>query len=176
MKTMKSLLPAALAVALSLTSCGESTQPEEGQQKTSSSPEPRQEEVVTESVSDTLRLEIHGTDQMEYDKNMLKARAGQIVVLTFKHVGEMPKTAMGHNWVLLKKGVDKSTFAQEAVNAKDNDYIPSDRSGDIIAHTEMLGGGESTSVTFKAPAKGMYDYLCSFPGHFMKMKGKFIVK
>lgn len=176
MKMMKSLLPAAIAVAFSLTSCGETNNAETSQEKKVTTNEPAEKKTETESVSDTVHLEIQGTDQMEYNKDRLRAKAGQIVVLTLKHVGEMPESAMGHNWVLLKKGADVAAFAQDAVNAKENDYIPEGRTEDIIAHTEMLGGGESATITFEAPRKGIYDYLCSFPGHFMKMKGKFIVE
>ena len=41
---------------------------------------------------------------------------------------------------------------------------------------KLIGGGEETTVTFDAPAKGTYDFICSFPGHYALMKGKFIVE
>src|SRR5690606_26967791 len=96
--------------------------------------------------------------------------------LTLKHVGEMPVESMGHNWVLLKKGVDRADFAMAAMNAKDNGYIPADRKGDVIASTKMIGGGEEVTIEFTAPRKGTYEFLCSFPGHHGMMNGKFIVK
>ena len=40
----------------------------------------------------------------------------------------------------------------------------------------MIGGGQTTSITFTAPAAGTYDFICSFPGHSGLMKGKFIVE
>jgi azurin len=40
----------------------------------------------------------------------------------------------------------------------------------------MLGGGETTTIAFTAPAAGTYDYICSFPGHYGMMKGKLIVE
>lgn len=61
------------------------------------------------------------------------------------------------------------------MKAKDNDYIPEDASL-TLAHTNMVGGGESTEIVFSAPEVGSYDFLCSFPGHYSIMKGKFIVK
>ena len=39
-----------------------------------------------------------------------------------------------------------------------------------------LGGGEETEITFTAPEPGEYPFLCTFPGHFGIMNGKFIVK
>ncbi len=44
----------------------------------------------------------------------------------------------------------------------------------ILAHTKLIGGGESDSVTFdvsKIAAGGNYAYFCSFPGHWAMMKG-----
>ena len=67
-------------------------------------------------------------------------------------------------------------FAQEAMKAKDNDYIPSGLTGEIIAYTKMLGGGESDTIIFNAPPIGTYNFLCSFPGHYAIMNGKFIVE
>jgi len=125
---------------------------------------------------DTVRLEITGNDQMRYNTKELRVKAGDVVVLTMKHVGQMPKTVMGHNWILLKHGVDMATFAQDAMQAKATDYIPAARSGDIIAHTKLLGGGESDTITFDAPAQGTYTFLCSFPGHYGTMNGLFIVE
>ena len=82
---------------------------------------------------------------------------------------------MGHNFVLLKPGVKINDFAQKAVDAKENDYIP-ENTDDLIVHTELIGGGEQTTITFDAPEKGVYDFICSFPGHVALMQGKFIVE
>ncbi|HMZ46438.1 MAG TPA: azurin [Chitinophagaceae bacterium] len=117
-----------------------------------------------------------GGDDMKFDLSEIKVKDGQTVKLTLVHSGKMPKTAMGHNFVLLATGVDVAKFATDAINAKDNDYIPASHKKDIIAHTKTIGGGESTTIEFKAPAKGTYDFLCSFPGHSAMMKGKFIVE
>ena len=47
---------------------------------------------------------------------------------------------------------------------------------EIISFTKVIAGGESTTITFEAPPKGIYNFLCSVPGHFGLMKGKFIVE
>lgn len=127
-------------------------------------------------TNDTVRIEITGDDQMRYDKKELRIPAGTVVVLTLKHAGKLPKSAMGHNWVLLEQGIDMANFGQEAMKAKDNDYIPPALEGNIIAHTRMLGGGESDTIIFNSPPIGIYTFLCSFPGHYVLMNGKFIVE
>ncbi len=127
------------------------------------------------STQDTIRIALGSNDMMKYDRSEITVFDGQTVVLTLTHTGTMPVTAMGHNFVLLAKGTSISGFAEEALKAKANDYIPTDASN-VIAHTALIGGGESTVVTFQAPEKGSYDFMCSFPGHYSIMKGKFNVK
>ena len=122
------------------------------------------------STSTSNEILLLTDDKMKYDKTILNAKAGQKITLTLKHGGKMSKSMMGHNFVLLKKGVVLSKFAQQAIAAKNNDYIP-ENTNDVIAYTKMLGGGESDTITFDAPAKGSYVYVCSFPGHFALMKG-----
>lgn len=132
-------------------------------------------ELDSLSALDTIYLILSSDDKMQFDQSELIVFEGQTVFLTLIHMGTMPVTAMGHNFVLLMQGTSLSHFAKKALKAEKNDYIPMDNK-DIIAFTDMIGGGESTSISFKAPKKGVYDFLCTFPGHYEMMKGKFIVK
>lgn len=124
---------------------------------------------------DRVEITIEGNDQMKFNMSEIKVKEGDTVVLTLKHVGKLPKAAMGHNWVLLKQGVDMKEFASKALQAKANEYIP-EGTDEVIAHTEMLGGGEETTIEFTAPATGEYTFICSFPGHYALMNGTFIVE
>ena len=146
---------------------GNSPQTETTTEKSSASSDSADEDVV--------EVSIEGNDQMRYNKDEIKVKAGQTVRLTLKHVGEMEKSVMGHNWVLLKQGTVINEFGQKAVQAKDNDYIPEGTDA-VITHTKMIGGGEEVTIEFEAPAAGEYDFICSFPGHYSVMNGKFIVE
>jgi len=126
-------------------------------------------------VPSAVTVEITGNDQMQYDKKEITVHEGQDVTLILHHSGKLPKTQMGHNWVLLNEGVDRDAFDKKAMTAAATDYIPAEMASDIIAHTKLVGGGESDTITFKAPAEGVYDYLCTFPGHGAVMNGKFNV-
>lgn len=128
------------------------------------------------SFAQTKVLTLSGTDAMQFDTKEFKVKAGQKIKLTFKHSGKYAKQAMGHNFVLLKAGTDIADFATKANLARDNDYIPQSEAAKIIAHTKLLGGGESDTIEFTAPKKGTYPYICSFPGHYGLMQGKFIVE
>lgn len=132
--------------------------------------------AVSETESDVENVVIVGDDQMKFDKSEIKVKSGKTVKLTLRHKGKMDVNVMGHNFVLLKQGVNVSQFALKAATARDNKYIPKESEGDIIAHTDIIGGGQTTTIEFDAPEAGVYDFICSFPGHYAMMKGKFIVE
>lgn len=127
-----------------------------------------------DQANDKVEVVIESNDQMKFDLSEIKVKAGDTVVLTLKHVGKLPKAAMGHNWVLLAQGTDIAAFSQKAVRARDTEYIP--EGDEVIINTSLIGGGEETTIEFVVPAAGEYDFICSFPGHFAIMKGKFIVE
>ena len=140
-----------------------------------SSGETTTEETGPDLTAPSIELSLAADDNMKYDKTTLTVGAGQQVILTLSHTGSMNKGVMGHNFVLLEKGVDVSEFSMAAGNFKANDFIPED-SEEIIAHTRLLGGGQSDKIVFMAPEPGTYDFICSFPGHFGMMQGSFVVK
>lgn len=138
---------------------------------------PVQEEVAVETpTAEVLEVTIESNDQMKYNLDRIDAKEGQTVKLTLKHVGTMAKEAMGHNWILLAKGTDVAAFGGAAAAAAATDYLPADMADAVIAHTKTLGGGEEVTIEFVAPAKGIYDFICSFPGHYSMMRGKFVVQ
>lgn len=79
---------------------------------------------------------------------------------------------MSHNVVVLKPGVDIADFAEVAVRAKEEQYVPASLDSLIIAHTHLVGAGDSEELEFAIPAPGVYDFICSFPGHWGTMQGK----
>lgn len=147
-------------------------------EETSPPPKAAQKSTVEKEPSNsgkqTVEITLGSNDQMQYEQKEIKVPANSTVKLTLVHNGTMPKQAMGHNFVLLEAGTDIAAFGAEAAAAGiDKEHIPD--SDAIIAHTGLIGGGESTTVTFEAPATGSYDFICSFPGHYALMKGKLIV-
>ena len=116
---------------------------------------------------------INSSDLMKFDQNELRVFEGQKITLTLNHTGKMSKEIMGHNFVLLKKETNLNDFAQKAMLARENEYIPD--GNETIAYTKMIGGGESDTITFTAPEKGSYTYICTFPGHYGLMRGVLIV-
>ena len=131
--------------------------------------------INSAQTTTVTEITVEANDRMQFDTKEIKVKAGEEISLSLKHVGKLPKQAMGHNWVLLKDGVVVKDFAMEAMKAKDSDYLPKD-SEDVIVATTLLGGGETDTITFDAPAKGTYTFICTFPGHYAIMQGTFIVE
>ena len=125
--------------------------------------------------NDVNNILITSDDYMKFDTRKITVQSGKIVKLTLKHIGQLDVQVMGHNFVLLKKKVNLIEFANKAATARDNQYIPLG-SDEVIAYTDMIGGGQETTIEFLPPEPGVYDFVCSFPGHYAMMKGKFIVE
>lgn len=117
---------------------------------------------------------ITGNDAMQFDvKEMTVDKSCKEFTVTLKHVGKLPVTAMGHNWVLTREQ-DMQAVATEGIAAGlDNDYVkPNDAR--VIAYTDMIGGGQEATVKVdvaKLEAGEKYSFFCSFPGHWSIMKG-----
>ncbi|KAF2329291.1 MAG: azurin [Flavobacterium nitrogenifigens] len=160
---------------LAVTSCGKKeTAPADQTETTEPSTEGEQAPVAAATEENVLVIE--GNDQMQFSVNELKAVAGKPIKLTLKHVGKIPKEAMGHNLVILQEGTDQAAFALKANDAKATDYIPESEKASIIAHTKLIGGGEEDTIEFTIDKKGSYPFICSFPGHVAMMKGVLIVE
>lgn len=125
----------------------------------------------------TCAVTIDGNDQMKFDKSVIKVAADCTEVsLTLKHSGKMAANVMGHNWVLTKTSDYQAVAAAGMRSTLAASYLPK---GDarVIAHTKVIGGGESTTIKFstaKLAKGGDYTYFCSFPGHATLMHGKFV--
>lgn len=131
---------------------------------------------TTNPNASTVQIKIESNDAMEFNITEFEVFEGQNIELTLEHTGEMPLAAMGHNWVLLKQGVNEYDFGMKAMKASETDYIPESEKDKVIAHTKTLGGGESDTIIFQAPKAGTYTYCCTFPNHFAIMKGKMTVR
>jgi azurin len=125
------------------------------------------------------KVTVDSTDQMSFDtKDITIDKSCKTFTVDLKHSGSLPKNVMGHNWVLSKEA-DMQPIATAGLAAGiDKNYLPE---GDarVIAHTKIIGAGETDSVTFdvsKLAAGEKYGFFCSFPGHISMMKGTVTLK
>lgn len=130
------------------------------------------------SMADECAVTIESNDMMQFNMTEMSVPAAcDTYTVTLKHVGQLDKKYMGHNWVL-STTADAQGIVNGALKAgADNNYLPP---GDerIIAHTKIIGGGEEDTITIDVSALSSgedYTFFCSFPGHFAIMKGAFKV-
>jgi azurin len=123
-------------------------------------------------------LTVEANDQIQFVQKELRVSSScKEVTVTLKHIGQLAANIMGHNWVLSKTS-DYMALAQAGQTAGPPAYLPQNDAR-VIATTEVIGGGQETTITFDAStlaAGGDFTYFCSFPGHFVLMNGKFIIE
>jgi azurin len=117
----------------------------------------------------TVEIQIASVaNTMAYDKTKLSVPAGSTVHLTMKNNATM--ATLPHNWVLVKPGTEASVAAAGLKLGEAAGYFDV-RDKDALAHTDLAKPGTTSEVTFEAPPAGDYPYICTFPGHYMMMKG-----
>jgi azurin len=135
--------------------------------------------VAAAAAAEPRVVAIGGNDSMQFTVKRIDAKAGEKLKIVLSATGSMPKAEMAHNWVLLAKGIDASSFAMAAAMARDTGYIPAAKKSQILAMTPgLIGAGEKAEVVFDVPKEpGEYTYICTFPGHYIGgMKGVLVVK
>lgn len=123
--------------------------------------------------------EIEANDAMQYNVGSIAIPAScSNFKITLKHTGSLPVASMGHDVVITRQS-DMQAVDQESASAGlENGYI---KAADprVIAHTRLIGGGETASVSFpvsKIKSGGPYVFFCSFPGHAALMHGTISVQ
>ncbi len=130
--------------------------------------------MATPALANDCEVVVTSNDMMQFDtKAITVSKSCKEFKVTLKHSGKLPKAAMGHNWVLSKASDARAVAADGMTAGVDNSFVkPGDKR--VIALTDVIGGGESTSVTFpvsKLTAGEQYKFFCSFPGHIGIMIG-----
>jgi azurin len=113
-------------------------------------------------------------EQMLFDVKWFVVEAGKPVQIVLTNPDTMP-----HNLVVGKPGSVREIGTAAAAVPPSPDpgvkpYVPD--SPLVLQATRLLGGGEADRLNFTAPADaGEYVYLCSFPGHWLRMYGVMLV-
>ena len=120
-----------------------------------------------------IELKPHPTNPMGYATSEFSVKAGQKVKVTFNNAGGL--APQPHNFVLCNPGtLDKVGAAVNAMmtdpTAMAKNFTP--ESPDILAKMKLVQPGQSETIEFTAPAGvGDYPFLCTFPGHWLLMRG-----
>ena len=117
----------------------------------------------------TLRPVPH---QMLFDLEEFTVRAGGPVEITFENIDVMP-----HNVVVTRPGaleeVGRAADAEAERNpatAVASGYVP--KTPLVLFKTGLVQPGGTEVLSFTAPkSPGLYPFVCTFPGHWILMKG-----
>ncbi|KAF1710621.1 azurin [Pseudoxanthomonas kalamensis DSM 18571] len=130
------------------------------------------------AMAATCSVDLEGNDAMKFNlANIDVSKSCAEFTINLKHTGKLPKAAMGHN-VVISKTADIAAIASDGIKAGiAADYV---KAGDprVVAHSTLIGGGETTSVKIPVAklTAGPYSFFCSFPGHYAMMKGTLTLK
>ena len=126
------------------------------------------------AMAATCAATVDSNDAMQFTTKSLAVPAScKEFKVTLRHIGKLPKAAMGHNFVV-GKTADVNAINADGIKAgAAAGYV---KAGDprVIAASKLIGGGESTVVSIpvaKLKAGGPYTFFCTFPGHVALMKG-----
>lgn len=110
-------------------------------------------------------------ERLLYTKTKFSVKTGQPVKLVFTN-----PDITAHNLLIVEPGALEEIGMAGNEMAKspeglEKGFIPESKK--IQHHTRLLNQGERQILRFKAPDKpGIYPYLCTFPGHWVIMKGE----
>lgn len=105
---------------------------------------------------------------LKYDQTLVMVKAGSKVKFTFNNNDDMP-----HNIVFVDPGaadlVGKMAL-DLGLKGPSMNYVPN--TPKVLHHSKLMLPGSSETLYFIAPDKpGDYMYVCSFPGHYLSMRG-----
>lgn len=130
------------------------------------------------AMAATCSVNLEGNDMMKFNvANIDVSKSCKDFTINLKHTGKLARNVMGHNVVVAKTADMKGIDADGIKAGLAADYV---KAGDsrVVAHSKVVGGGETTSV--KIPVSklgaGPYSFFCSFPGHSSLMKGTITLK
>ncbi len=112
-------------------------------------------------------------DVMSYSTQEIRVKAGTTVKVHFTNTATDP--ALKHNFFIVKNGTMEQVANEALAAGADKNYIPDDKSN-ILFSSDLVAPGQSEDLTFAAPPAGQYQFVCTYPGHWQKMNGRFIVE
>ena len=105
---------------------------------------------------------------LKFDKETISVQAGAKIKLTFKNNDDML-----HNFVITKPGAANKVgelAVKMGLKGERMSFIPT--SSDVLFNTVLLHPKENDTIYFTAPTQpGDYQYICTYPGHYLVMRG-----
>src|SRR6185437_13419853 len=127
---------------------------------------------VASGTDGTIHAVGNNMSEMHYDVSEIDAPANSKMKITL--INDATDPSMQHNIVIVKPG-DADSVAMHGITAGiAKGFVPDEPA--VIAGSGLTKPGGKTELSFTTPAAGEYKFICTYPGHYQKMNGKFIVK
>src|SRR5439155_875572 len=113
-------------------------------------------------------------ERMAYDKEVIVVEKGKAVEFLFENFDLMP-----HNIVFAKPGSMEELGKIAEASASNPEFqaryfVP--KSDKVLLSSILLQPRETQKLSWTAPATpGVYPYVCTYPGHWMRMHGALYV-
>ncbi len=144
--------------------------------------------VLPADQADPLRKSLSGlrvavfivrsvVEQMKFDTPRIVVEAGRPFEIIFENPDVMP-----HNLVVTKPGTRAKVgtaameLAPEFLDKSGRAWVP--ETADVIAATKLIEPGRNETLRIAGNAvrtEGVYDFVCTFPGHWLVMYGELVV-
>ena len=119
------------------------------------------------------KIKIQTEPGLKYDTQSFSVKAGAHVALTLVNPDDMQ-----HNLVIARPGFGQqigSMAMQLGLKGPGQHYIPD--TWQLLCHTRLLEPDTEETIYFRVPNKpGVYEFICTVPGHATVMKGTMVVK
>ena len=114
-------------------------------------------------------------EEMRFDTARLVVEAGKPFEIIFENIDGLP-----HNLVVVKPGTRERgglaamTLLPEQLDWNGRAYVPD--SPDVIAATKILETDQLATLKIsELTSEGIYEFVCTFPGHWAMMYGQLVV-
>jgi len=183
---MRTFITATLALTLGLGACGQEKKEETATTQAAQTPSPtassgtaatgapavKSAEPAAPKPTAEFKLSSVG-NTMLYDVTTFTVSVGRPVHLVFHNNSTMK--LLPHNWALVKPGTEAAVAAAGLKKGEPGGYLDT-QSPEVLAYSPLAAQGTTVEVTFTAPTQpGTYPYICTVPGHYLKMKGTLVV-
>jgi azurin len=117
-------------------------------------------------------------ERMLYTLSEFTVKAGQPVKIIFDN----PDASCAHNLLIVQPGTADEIGLAAMEMAKGPEGVqlafnPPSKQDKILVASKLINPGEQDILRFHAPkTPGRYPYICTFPGHWLVMKGEMIVE
>lgn len=148
-----------------LVACGNSDKGKSTEKKTSieqkKSVQTEKESAPQETIEINLSAIGESMAEIAFEPKSISIPANSKVNLTFEN--KSSAEGMLHNFVLVELGSGQEISSAGIKAGKANNFVPKDKR--VIVYTKVCEMGEKVSISFNAPPKGSYHYICTYPGH-----------